>query len=280
LIIDCHSLVATQDVARYPIAEGVPLLEPNELDQFTQAETLERLVGVELAAAVLVQRGRFYGYDNALICDLAAAHPALRALCSVDTLSASCAENALSLLSRKNVNGLRFMEPQKGADVAWLAGSHAHGAWKALSQSGAIAYVHFFPWNRAAGLEALVGLLKEYRDIPVVVDNLAACGIEQGAPDYGLDAALVKLLDDERVILKFSAMTFERAAKAQLDPSALLARYIALVGSRRLIWGSDVIPPGTTLAAANEEAQAVLSGLGGKTRQALLHDNAARIFGF
>ncbi len=280
MTIDCHALVASRDTATYPIAEGVPALKPGELEEFPQAETLLGSVGDKLSGAVLVQRGRFYGNDNSLICDLAAENPNLRALCSVETREGGCGRIGGELLARRNVSGLRFMEPEKGADIGWLAGENARDAWSALAEKGAIADVHFFPWNRAEGLEALAGLLRDYPDVPVLIDNLAACGIEQGAPDFGLDAAISEIAEHGQVTLKFSAMTLGRAEKAELDVSELLSRFIALVGAERLLWGTDIIAPGTTILEANERAHSALSGLDEATRYALLHGNAAQLFSF
>ncbi len=280
MTIDCHALVASSDIARYPIAEGVPALKPGELEDFPQAETLLDCVGDKLSGAVLVQRGRFYGNDNSLICDLAAENPSLRALCSVETREGGCGRIAGELLARRNVSGLRFMEPEKGADISWLAGENARHAWNALAAKGAIADVHFFPWNRAEGLEALAGLLRDYPEVPVLIDNLASCGIEQGAPDFGVDAAVSEIAEHGHVALKFSAMTLGRANKEELEINELLGRFIALLGAERIVWGTDIIAPGTTILAANEQAQNALSALDEMTRHALLHGNAAQLFGF
>lgn len=278
-IIDSHALVATEDTDRYPLAPGTGEAEREELRDFTKTQALlAALDSGELAGAVLVQRNRFYGHDNTLIRDLAGSHARLRALCSVDTATEDCGAAAREWLAAPQVAGLRFMEPHKGADLGWLAGEPARAAWREIAARDALADVHLFPWNREAGLAALAELTDEFPHVPVLIDNLGNGPIEQGPPDCGLDAPLLRLLEKPQIALKFSAMTLGRITQAGLDASRVLERLTAIAGPERLLWGSDLIGPGQTPASTAAAAGAASVELSEADRAALLYGNAARLF--
>ncbi|MCW3838307.1 amidohydrolase family protein [Sphingomonas canadensis] len=280
-LIDCHALIASTDLARYPLAADAAPLEPGELEGFLSPAGLARaLDGGALRGAVLVQRGRLHGFDNRLVAQTAAADPRLRALCTVDTDAADCAATAAGLLASPGVAGLRFMEPRKGADLGWLAGEGARSLWRLLAERGGIADVHVFPWNRAAGLEALAALAAEFAEVPVLLDNIGGAAVEQGAPDFGVDAALARLAERPGVIFKFSEMTLGRLDRAGINPPAAIARYAAIAGAGRLCWGSDVLPAGMVPEQAAANAVAAAEGLDAAGWQAVLGGAAARLFGF
>lgn len=72
-VLDSHALIYSADRARYPFAADAAPLQPDELEACTETAALDAaLASGALSNAVLVQRGRFYGFDNALVCDLAA----------------------------------------------------------------------------------------------------------------------------------------------------------------------------------------------------------------
>ncbi len=275
-VIDSHLLIASRDLARFPLAAGV---DPAEIEGSPGRREINALLdGRELAGAVLVQRGRQYGYDNALICAAAAADPRLRAVCAVDGRSDDCGDVARDLLARPGVVGLRLMEPEKGASLDWLCGPGARDAWRAAADAGAVMDVHVFPWNRLAGLEELEKLLAEYSGLRVVLDNLGNPALEDGPPDFGVDDALVRVAGHRQVTLKVSAMSFARASKAELEPAALLEAMVARFGASRLCWGSDVLLGGATPESAIAEARQAAAGLSDKDAAMVLSSTARALF--
>jgi predicted TIM-barrel fold metal-dependent hydrolase len=273
--IDCHALVYAADTARYPLAPDAPPSQPAELETCTEAAALGAALDAgALTGAVLVQRNRFHGFNNALICDLAAHDARLRAIVSVDSRTPDAAAHARRLLALPNVSGLRLMEPEKGAGLDWLDGAHARAVWAAAADSGALVDVHVFPWNRDAGLAVLTGLVRDFPGLRVLVDNLGNGPIEDGAPDFGLDHTVIDLA---QVTLKFSEMTLGRIERAGLAAADVLSAVVARVGAERLVWGSDLLPPQRSLAEAAARAAAALPVT---QRDAVLTGNAARLFGF
>lgn len=279
--LDCHALVVSTDRTRYPFAPEAAPPASGELEGCTDVQALwAALRDGTLAGAILVQRNRFYGYDNSLICDLQRASPAIRALCSVDTRREGSAAAAETLLARDGAFGLRFMEPERGADLSWLAGDHARAVWRVAADLGGVVDVHVFPWNRAGALPALAGLMAEFPGVPVLLDNLGNGPITAGAADFGIDDLLGRLVDHPMLTLKFSDMTLSRIEQAGLAVPAWIERFARLMGSDRLVWGSDVLPAGRSLAEAAARARAAVTLLDGRDRRAVLGGTAARLFDF
>ncbi len=275
--IDSHLLIVSRNTGVFPLA---PDTDPAEIANAPgRREVAALLDGKQLEGAVLVQRGKQYGYDNSLILAAAKAEPRLRAICAIDGRAEDCGEKARDLLTHPGVAGLRLMEPEKGANPDWLCGPHALEAWRAAADAHAVMDVHVFPWNREAGLGALETLLDEYPDLPVVIDNLGNPALEDGAPDFGVDAALLKVAERKRVTLKVSAMSFARVKKARLEPAALLEAMVARFGASRLCWGSDVLVGGATPESAIAEAQEAASGLSDKDAAMVLASTAREVFG-
>lgn len=276
-VIDCHALTYAADRARYPFALDVPPVEQAELDNCTEASALRDALATEaLACAVLVQRNRLYGFDNALICDLAASDPRLRALVSLDTQAPDCGATARRLLALPGVAGVRLMEPSKGSDLGWLSGE----LWAAVADNGALVDVHVFPWNRVEALELLGRLMDAFPHLPVLLDNLGNGAIESGAPEWGLDTALGAVLDRPQLTLKFSEMTLGKLERAGLDPAEAISALAHRVGAGRLVWGSDLLPPQRDLAEAAKRAVTSAKELSIEDREAVLSGNARRLFGF
>jgi len=274
--LDTHALIASRDFAAFPLAPGV---DPKELADAPLSENVADLLdGAELSGAVLVQRGRHYGFDNRLICAVAASDPRVRAIGAVDGRDAACGAEARKMLGLPGVVGLRLMEPEKGANLAWLSGPGALDAWRAVADHGAVMDVHAFPWNRAAVLAALQALLKDFSDLQLVLDNCSNIALEDGPPDYGIDHALARIAECDRVTLKVSAMSFTRLRKAGLDVSEALAALVARFGAEKLCWGSDVLATGATLEPAVQEARNAVATLPRAQAEAVLAGNAQRIF--
>ena len=278
-LLDAHALIRSDDPTRYPFQPLGPPLEAREREQgITDAQLLEALDVNHIERAVLVQRARLYAYDNRYICDAARLHATrLQFVCQVDVAERDCAQRVRDWIARGAV-GVRFMEPVKGSDLAWLDGAGARAAWQIACEQGVPVSVHFFPWNRAAGLEILARRLKEAPPRALVLDSLAGTALETGPPDYGLDEALRAVLGFAQTHLKFTGMTLARLAAAKLSAEALVARLTAELGAARLLWGSDVLGPGQTYAGVVTQMTAATARLSDSDRAQVLHDTAAGLY--
>jgi L-fuconolactonase len=278
-LLDAHALVCSDDPARYPFQPLGPPLEAREREQgVTDAQLLEALDVSHIERAVLVQRARLYAYDNRYICDAARLHPRrLQYVCQVDSTERNCAQQARDWVVRGAV-GVRFMEPVKGADLTWLDGAGARAVWQIACEQGVPVSVHFFPWNRAAGLAVLARRVKEAPPCALVLDSLAGTAVETGPPDYGMDEPLRAVLGFSQSHLKLTGMTLARLATAKLSAEALVTRLTAEVGAARLLWGSDVLGPGQTYAGVVTQMTQATAQLSGRDRAQVLHDTAAALY--
>ena len=274
--IDSHALVISRDSARYPLAPLGPVLAPGELDALPEApQLLAWLAALGLEGAILVQRTRAYGFDNSYICDQAAQQPLrLRAVCAIDARDPRCAEQVAYWLGRRGGCGIRLMEPVKGADLSWLGADADLSVWRAASDLDVPVAVHFFPWNRAAGLDALARVLRELPRLTVVLDGMSGIAVEAGPPGFGSDDRLRRLAQFERVCVKLTNITLGRTTEA----GELARCAIRLFGAERVMWGSDLVSASESYSGALERAREAAASLTAYERDCLLGATARRLY--
>jgi L-fuconolactonase len=279
--VDAHALVVSEDRARYPLsAAGSPLLSA-DLDPFPNApQLLEQLGALGLISAVLVQRVRLYGFDNSYICDMAAAHPQrLRAVCAIDARDPRSGEHASYWLRTRGGHGIRLMEPVKGGDLSWLDGGTARHPWRVASDLNLPVAVHFFPWNRAAGLATLANILREFPRVAVILDGVSGISVEAGPPEFGIDELLRSLAEFERVYAKVTDITLSRI-QAKGTGAQFIRRLIQLFGAERVMWGSDRISGVEPYSGAVARARTATESLSENERTCFLYSTAAYVYGF
>lgn len=273
-LCDSHALIASKNEARYPLASGIPPLAEGELEAEHDVQDLLRdMDGLGIARGVLVQRNRYYGYDNSYICDaLAVAPDRLRAMCAVDSRVPDCAIRARELLRKDGVIGLRLMEPAKAAPLDWLAGEYAQQVWRVAADEDAVMQFHVFPWVREAALEAVLPVVRDNPVRRIVIDNLS--NIDAAAEGFGIDDHLRCLAEIERVHLRFTTLTLLKAKSGGVDAGELIKAMVDLVGPDRLQWGSDVVPPSMTYQQAVAAGMAAVASLATEHQDMILHRNA------
>lgn len=277
LVVDSHAHVMSADRARYPTR---PLEPEVEARCFADPMTAERLLAdmdeAGVGAALLVQRGQIYGFDNDYVCDAARVAPKrLRPVVAIDARAEDCVEQARAWIARGAV-GLRLMGPMQGGALDWLAGDRAAALWRFAADEAVPVCVHFFPDKRAEGLVRLGRMLDHCGPAPVVIDHLSNAPI--ASAEDGIDTLLASFADRGHVALKFSTIPLARLRDEGIDAGALLGRFVAAFGADRLMWGSDIAQsPGSyaELAAIGREATA---GLDAETRGWLRGGTAARVY--
>lgn len=248
MLIDSHAHILTDDITRYPPSPPSGDIKPGELDD---AMTIERLLadmgGAGVDKAVLVQRGSVYGFDNSYVCDAAELAPdRLAAVCAIDGEATDAADRVRHWVGERRAVGIRFMELVRDRGIDWLDSGTARAAWRAAVDIDVPVCVHFFPWNRAAGLARLHAILTDMPSARVVIDHFSNMDVNAGAPDFGLDEALGRLVDFAGVAIKFTTIPLGRLDKAGLDAAPIVKRVVDHFGADRVMWGSDVSQsPGT-----------------------------------
>lgn len=226
---------------------------------------------------MLVQRGRTYGYDNGYILSAAAEAPdRIRAVCAVDGREKDCAVRADTLLARSGVRAIRFMEPARDRGFDWLDGPHAREAWQVAAARGALVQVHIFPWARNEGIPRLLRLIAEMPVTAVIVDNLS--NIDLTAPDALADPLFRECAALPQIHMRVTTMALDKCRKVGVDPATAIRDLARIVPPARLLWGTDILPPGLDYAAALQLGIEACAGLDPAARQSVLHDNANTLF--
>lgn len=279
MILDSHAHIVSDDFARYPAAPLSGQVRPGDLDD---PFTVERLIGCMdeqgVEQALVVQRAHIYGYDNSYVVDSAQRFPKrLRAVCMVDARHAEAPRVVRHWVCERGAAAIRLTEPYKGADTGWFAGEAAINVWHAVADLGVSLRLHFYRWNRDAGLRALVPLLREFRAVPIVLDHLSNLPVESGPPDFGFDAPLRALVELPNVHLMFSTINFARLATAGLPAAPMLERVMREFGPRRLLWGSDIAQSTGSYAELVQRARLAVAPLASDVQEQLLHSTTAAL---
>ena len=154
-LIDIHPHVVSDDATRFPLSPiGAHQSDWSQQRPVTYDGMIRAMDAAGVAKSAVVQASSVYAYDNRYVGDAAHAHPTrLQFVCQVDAADRDCVQQARDWIARGAV-GVRFMEPTKGSDLAWLDGPGARAVWQVSCDEGVPISVHFFPWNRAAGLRS------------------------------------------------------------------------------------------------------------------------------
>jgi predicted TIM-barrel fold metal-dependent hydrolase len=259
--VDCHAHVFSP---RAPAVAGARY-RPGYSATLARWQASWRRAGI--THGVLVQPS-FFGTDNAeMVKALARDREHLRGVAVVapDTDSAE--------LRRLHGAGVRAIRLNlKGADRLAQYGS---GAWPALYRRA-----HALGWHVEIHVDAgrfpEIAPAFEGSGVALVLDHFGTPGADASRWDATFDAVR-SLAASREVWCKLSAPYRLEGA----DPRALAERWLAALGPRQLVWGSDW--PFTRFEADNDYAKlrgALDTWLDASVAQAALWDNAARLYLF
>lgn len=277
LLFDSHAHLIIDDPVRYPVAPAGGAAGPMDLtDPMTAERLLKEMDENGVRRAVLVQRASVYGYDNRYVCESAAKYPKrFRAVVSIDAAAADAGDRVRYWVRDQGATGIRLMEPVKGADLSWLV---APQVWRAAVDLDVPVCVHFFRWNRLAGLAALADILSSLPEVRVVVDHFSNMACESGPPDYGLDAALRALVRHSRACVKFTTIPLGALARQGIDAARVLARMLTEFGAERLMWGSDITQSQGSYGYMVGLATSATASLPAAVRRQILYGTANAVY--
>jgi L-fuconolactonase len=229
---------------------------------------------------VAVQRASIYGYDNSYVCDSAAKYPdRLRAVCAIDAVDPRGPERVRHWVRERGAAGIRLMELVKGSDLSWLASPQALEVWHAAQELQVPVCVHFFRWNRQAGLAALKRILDSLPHMTVVIDHFSNMVWQSGPPDFGVDEPLLQVARFPNVYIKFTTIPLGQLEKEGVSPGPVVARVIETFGTKRLMWGSDITQSQGTYAYMVRLAHGAVEALEEAARKRILHGAVADVYG-
>lgn len=268
---DCHVHVFGP-YADFPLAEGRSYTPPE-----ATAAQLEAMLGANgLERAVIVQPSA-YGQDHAALCAALVRAPArFRGVAVVD---ANVAVTELLRLNSLGVRAARFTETG-GSAGGRFAGAVGFDQVRDLAPRLAALGWHAQLWAGgdvlAAALPGLLGC-----GLPLVLDHLGMLDVGRGLADPWF-RHLLRELAAGRVWIKVSPQRISRQWPDYDDVRPFLAAMVE-ANPRQLIWASD-----WPFLRMGEQTPKVATLLGWLTevapdaavRQAILRDNAARLYGF
>jgi len=279
-MFDSHAHLIADDPERYPPAPPSGELKPGELaNPMTAERLLSEMDENGVARAVLVQRGSIYGFDNRYVCDSALRYPdRFAAVCAID----GTAEDAPRTVRRwvdAGAAGIRLMELIKGSDLAWLDSPLAREVWRTAHTMRIPVCVHFFPWNRSAGLAALNSILSELPEMTVVIDHFSNMNVQAGPPHYGVDSLLGDVAAFPGVYIKFTTIPLGRLHAEGRDAAPVLARVLDLFTPERTMWGTDITQTAGTYNYMVGLARAAVRLLDRTQQRQLLEDSVRNVYG-
>jgi len=233
----------------------------------TLADWRSRWASAAITRGVVVQPS-FFGTDNAEALAAVATDPQhLRAVAVVDP---GFDAGALARLGSGGVRAIR-LNLKSVADYA----AYATPGWRALFDR-----VHALGWHVEVYVDTgrLPEIAPAFRDSPVAVvfDHFGNPGAAPATQDATF-AAVTALAQSRPVWTKLSGPYRLGGA----DPAALAERWIASVGERLLVWGSDW--PWTNHESGNNYGRlrdSLDRWVGAARARAIVWDNAARLYGF
>jgi predicted TIM-barrel fold metal-dependent hydrolase len=298
MVFDTHAHVLSPDREAYPYGplRGGAVAPVSPMD-FPVEELVAQMDACGIAHACLVQRATLYGYDNRYALDAAAAYPGrLAPVLVLDAQDPASCSQLRELTSEHTLAGLRIVAPTLTKDdTEWLAGDQARAFWRQAVDLGLSVAVILYRLNHSAGLAALRDIVREFRDIPILIDHVGlphpstpekkwaeANGHNYAIPadaDFGIGELLAPFEELEHVHFKATDINFDRLADAGLDAARFVWALAGRFGAERLLWGSDVGQSPAPYAEKVERLQAAVVSLDAAEQEALLSGNALRIYG-
>jgi predicted TIM-barrel fold metal-dependent hydrolase len=152
---------------------------------------------------------------------------------------------------------LRIVAPElTEKDTAWLDSDDALGLWRAASDLGLPVTVILYRRNNEAGRAALLGIARQFRDVPILIDHVgvphastpetrfaASQGIHYVVPPppgFGIAESVAPFGELGHVHFKVTDINFDRLEELHFDSAAFVRALVDRFGAGRILWGSDV----------------------------------------
>ena len=237
MIIDIHPHVISSDEKRYPRA---PIGGHQSDWSRERPVSLEQMIAAMDEAgvikAVLVQASTCYGHDNSYVADSVAVNPKrFTGVFSADVLAPD-APQVMRKWMKRGLTGMRlFTTGSTMPDQAdWLDDPRSFPAWGLAEEAKLPVCLQM----TAKAIPQLLGLLKRFPKVRVILDHCGRPVLEDGPP-YNAAASLFGLAPYEGVFLKLTPRNFNGARKGKATPESFFGKLVAEFGGQRLAWGSN-----------------------------------------
>lgn len=290
MLFDTHAHVLSADRERYPYSTlRGGARAPVSPVVFTVEDLVRAMDVGGVDHACIVQRATIYGYDNRYALDAVAAFPErFVPIVVLDAQDPASPGMLKDLAAKRRLGGLRIVAPElTEKDTAWLDSDAALGLWRAASDLGLPVTVILYRRNNEAGRAALLGIARQFRDVPILIDHVgvphastpetrfaASQGIQYVVPPppgFGIAESVAPFGELGHVHFKVTDINFDRLEELHFDSAAFVRALVDRFGAGRILWGSDVgqspapygeklkrLRASTRLLSADERAQFVV----------------------
>ena len=271
--IDAHVHVWTDDVEKYPLADGFVRAEMQPPTFFPEDILAHaRPCGVE--RVVLVQMSH-YGFDNSYMLDVMNTYAGVFSGIAVIDIQAERPDDEMRRLATLGVRGFR-VQP-RGDIASWLDGAGYERAFRC----GADEKLAICPLINPDALPALGRMCERFPNTPVIVDHLCRIGASNPIREEDVEA-LCALARYPQVMVKVSAFyALGEKREPYVDLMPLIERVYRSFGADRLMWASDCpyqVQGAYTYAASIALIEEHTNFLSNVDRAQILGETAERFF--
>ncbi len=231
-LIDAHSHVWTDDLAKYPLAPGHG---PEELApaRFTPEDLLRLARPAGVDRIVLIQHSA-HGVDNSYVLHCARRSPGAFSVVAVVDPDSGDVGGEMLRLGEMGARGFRIRPEGRPVD-RWLDGQGARRMFEVAEEHG----LAICPLLDPDALPALARRAADHPKAPVVIDHMARVGINEPEREEHV-ALLADMARFPNVFVKISAFyAYGRKQPPYDDAAPLIRRLYDAFGPRRLMWGTD-----------------------------------------
>jgi L-fuconolactonase len=236
-VIDIHPHVISSDTVRYPRAPlGGHQSDWSRERPVSVDAMLAAMDRAGVAKSALVQASTCYGHDNSYVADAVAAHPMrFTGVFSADVLAPDGCETMRHWMDR-GLTGLRLFTTGSTmpGQADWLDDPRSFPAWEMAERNNLPVCLQM----TAKGIPQLIGVLRRFARLRVILDHLARPVQEDGPPYRGADS-LWGLAAYPNVYLKVTERNLVGARAGKATPETFFGRIVADFGASRVAWGSN-----------------------------------------
>lgn len=297
-VFDSHAHLITADTQAYPPS---PMHGKMRAIDWTEPFDADRLIaemdasGVTRACAV--QRGHFYGYNNAYILDSARRFPdRMTPVLMVNGQDEGTLDYLRKVASEQPIGGIRLAAARiADLDTSWLNSPGTMKIWELAAELGTSVAVIVFARHLSFNLPALKMIADLFPSVNIVIDH---AGLPHGsnyevkwtqengyplpylgAPDYGLIPELRNLRQCRNIFFKLTGINAERLRDEGISFAAFTRRFVNEFGADRVMWGSDVGQTKGAYGSFVADLRSMCEGLSGDEQAWLTHKTAEKVYG-
>ena len=271
--VDAHVHVWTDNVEKYPLADGYERAEMKPLT-FLPEDILAHARPCGIERVVLVQMS-YYGFDNSYMLEVMQTYEGVFSGIAVIDMQGERPDDEMRRLARLGVRGFR-VQPRGDVDY-WLDGPDYERAFDCGADEG----LAICPLINPDALPALTRMCERFPDTPVIIDHLCRIGASSPICEQEIEA-LCALARYPQVMVKasaFYALGAKREPYEDLVP--LIERVYRSFGADRLMWASDCpyqVQGAYTYAASIALIEEHMNFLSNADRTQILGGTAERFF--